>query len=57
MFKVALFWILQGNKKAPRTLQPKTPRQPSPRTAKPLLDSRISFFFVNVTLVICSQRK
>ena len=32
-------------KKAPRTLQSKTPRQPSPRTAKPLLDSRISVFF------------
>src|ERR1700678_2807950 len=36
--------VVLGNKKAPRTFQSKTPRQPSPRTAKPLLDSRVSSF-------------
>jgi ribosomal protein S18 acetylase RimI-like enzyme len=35
----------RGNKKAPRTNQSKTPRQPSPRTAKPLMDSRFAAFF------------
>ena len=38
-------WRPSPNKKAPRTFQPKTPRQPSPRTAKPLLDSRFRAFF------------
>src|SRR5437016_5121967 len=33
--------FLQDKRKAPLTFQSRTPRQPSPRTAKPRLDSRI----------------
>src|SRR5712692_3779672 len=40
ILKLAQKPLTTANKKAPRTFQFRTPRQPSPRTAKPQLDSR-----------------
>src|ERR1700733_8765327 len=53
---------IPADKKAPRTFQPKTPRQPSPRTAKLLLDTRFSVFcckrhFGNRVLPECGRRR